>query len=78
MLKEIADLPNFYREKFDTNASYYPKLLEIFEVENEITLVASDAGKSYKVEGCKDVFFTRKELDEIGNRYTHIKFPELS
>lgn len=78
ILKEIADLPNFYRNRFDIHESYYPKLLDIFEVENDIRLIASDMGHRYKVEWCRELFFTRLELQKIWERYTQIKYPELS
>lgn len=77
ILKEIADMPNFYREKFDKDESYFPKLLEIFEVENEIKLILSETGFEYSVEWCDDTIFTRLELEKIGDRFTQIKFWEL-
>lgn len=62
---------------YDTGASYYKKLLLLVDIQDDIAL-ESDVGVSYHVRDYPDIVFTRKELEEIGNRYTQLKFPELS
>ena len=63
--------------EYDINATYYEKLLSLIDIQDDIELI-TNAGTLYKVKDYPHIVFTRRELEQIGERYTQLKFPELS
>jgi hypothetical protein len=75
IIVEIIATQRVYQ--YDTTASYYTKLLSLVDIEDDIELVSNN-GSLFLVKDYPHITFTRKELDAMWDRYTQLKYPELS
>lgn len=74
-LVDILSTQRLYN--YDVQASYYPKLLSLVDLQDDIELV-SNTGAHYRVKDYPHITFTKNELETIESRYTQIKSQELS
>lgn len=61
---------------FDENSSYYETLRLLDDIEDDIVLM-TDTWVYYTVKDYPHIRFSRRELEEIGNRFTQLHIPEL-
>lgn len=81
ILSEIISEDDF--PHYNSEESYFEKLQLLQEKRREIEdnwhiKLISDGWISYKVRNYQDIVLTRWELEEIWERYTQLKIPELS
>lgn len=61
---------------FDEKSSYYETLRVLDDIEDDIYLI-TDTWVYYTVKDYPHIRFSRRELEEIGDRFTQLRIPEL-